>query len=152
MALSRTALAEEIGRSLTRVRRLAAVDAARRLEERGEQILRWQVLNCLDREGAASQSALSNATGQHPTGLSRVLEELEAAACVRRDRSAADKRRNVVELTRKGRARLEAGRPSVLAAYEQILAPLARQEREILRDLLAKLLTVASMFPNGPSR
>lgn len=152
MASSGAALTEEIGRGLLRVRRRAMADAARRLEERGEQILRWQVLNCLDREGASSQSALSAATGQHPTGLSRVLEELETAACVRRARSVADKRRNVVELTRKGRARLEAGRPAVLAAYEQVLAPLAHHERKTLRDLLVKLLTIASVFPNGTPR
>ena len=136
-------LTEEIGRALMRVRRRALSDAAGRLEERGEQILRWQVLNCLDRGGPASQSALSASTGQHPTGLSRMLDELERAACVRRSRSTADRRRNVVHLTRKGKARLEAGRPSVHAAYDHVLAPLSVGQRRTLRDLLQRLLPTA---------
>jgi DNA-binding MarR family transcriptional regulator len=139
-----SSLTEEIGRGIMRVRRLVLVDATRRLEERGQAILPWQVLNFLSREGASQQGDISRGTGQHPTGLSRLLRELEEGGCVRRIRSTKDKRRNRVEITRKGKARLEAGRPAVHAAYEQVLAPLRGSEREALRELLAKILLAAN--------
>lgn len=153
------AITEEIGRGIMRIRRLILVDATRRLEELGQAILPWQVLNFLDREGASQQADIARGTGQHPTGLSRLLRDLEKDGCVRRIRSPKDKRRNRVEVTRKGKARLEAGRPAVRAAFEQMLSPLRSSEREALRDMLAKILNaahppriVAASFQDGGAR
>ena len=58
----------------------------------------------------------------------------------------------MVELTPRGRSRLEASRPSVLAACEQVLAPLTGAERRALRDLLAKLLPAAGAALPGPKQ
>ena len=119
-------LAEEIASGIVRIRRRLVAEADRRLAERGKTVLAFQVLSALQRRGPSAQSELAEDIGQHPTGLSRLLEELEHARLVRRARDRADRRKIVVELTARGRALLAQGRPLVNAAVEEVLAPLGR--------------------------
>jgi DNA-binding MarR family transcriptional regulator len=133
-------LTEEIGRGIMRVRRLILQEAGRRLEERGEDLLTWQVLNFLDRCGPKTQSDLASGTGQHATGLSRLLDELDRAGLVRRARDAEDRRKVRVETTAGGRRLLKAVRPTVHAAVEQVLGPLGLGERRTLRALLQRII------------
>ena len=133
-------LNEELASGLSRVRRRIFADAERRLAERGESMLQWQVLSLLQRSGPLSQAELAAGTGQHPTGMSRLLEELEQAGLVRRHRDAKDRRRVQVGATARGIARVAQGRPLVDAAIEQVLAPLGIGERRTLRTLLLRML------------
>src|SRR5205085_2911176 len=133
-------LAEEIASGIVRIRRRLVAEADRRLAERGKTVLAFQVLSALQRRGPSAQNELAEDIGQHPTGLSRLLEELEHARLVRRTRDRADRRKIVVEVTARGRALLAQGRPLVNAAVEQVLAPLGRAERQTLRNLLWRML------------
>jgi DNA-binding MarR family transcriptional regulator len=133
-------LAEEIATGIVRVRKRLVAEADRRLAERGETVLAFQLLSALQRRGPCAQNELAEDVGQHPTGLSRLLEELERARLVRRARDRTDRRKIVVELTARGRALLAEGRPLVNAAVEQVLAPLGRAERQTLRNLLWRVL------------
>jgi DNA-binding MarR family transcriptional regulator len=133
-------LSEEIGRGIMRVRRLILREAGQRLEERGEDILTYQVLNFLDRCGSQTQSELAAGTGQHATGLSRRLDELDRLGLVRRARDSRDRRKVRVETTAGGRRLLTAVRPTVHAAVDQVLGPLGMGERRALRDLLQRML------------
>ena len=133
-------LSEEIASGIVRVRRRLVSEADRRLAERGETVLAFQVLSALQRLGPAAQNELAQHIGQHPTGMSRLLDELEQGGLVRRSRDRTDRRKIVVEATARGRSFLLHGRPLVDAAVEEVLAPLARAERRTLRDLLWRLL------------
>ena len=133
-------LSEEIASGVVRVRKRMMAEADRRLAERGESVVTWQVLSALQRCGPSAQNELAQNIGQHPTGMSRLLEELEQARLVRRARDRSDRRKIMVEPTARGRAFLEQGRPLVDAAVEQVLAPLDRVERRTLRDLLWRML------------
>ncbi len=135
-------LPEEIASGIVRVRRRMIAEADRRLGKRGESVLTWQVLSALERRGPSVQNELAQHIGQHPTGMSRLLEELEQARLVRRARDPSDRRKVVVAPTARGRSFLEQGRPLVDAAVEEVLAPLARAERRTLRDLLWRMLEV----------
>ena len=132
-------MVEEIGRGLMRARRAILVEARSRLERRGEDLLAWQALNQLDKFGPLAQNELAERTGQHPTGLSRLLSDLEREGCVIRQRDAEDRRRVRVALSRAGKARLHAGRPAVHAAVELVLRPLGAGDRRALRDLLGRI-------------
>jgi len=132
-------LNEEVGRLLFRVRRALWTAAAGRLEARGESVLAWQLLNQLQRGGPGTQREIAERTAQHPTGVSRLLDELERGRYVRRSRDSADRRKVRVEITPRGIARLEQSRPQVLAAVDQVLRPLSLAERDSLRALLEKL-------------
>lgn len=136
-------LIEDIGRGIMRVRRAILAEARARLLERGQDLLAWQALNQLDRHGLLSQSELAALTGQHPTGLSRLLGELEKQRFVTRQRDPRDARRVRVGLSRTGKSRLEAGRPAVHAAVKQVLRPLDPSARRALRDLLGRIIGAA---------
>lgn len=133
-------LTEDIGRGLTRVRRLMLSEAGKRLEAQGSSVLAWQALNYLDRNGAVSQISLAEGLGQHATGISRLVDELARDKLVRRCRDPRDRRRVMVELGRRGKRRLEAGRPLVESAVDQVLRPLDAADRRALRNLLFRLL------------
>jgi len=135
-----SSLSQEIASGIARVRRRMIAEADRRLGQRGETVVAWQVLSALQRCGPSAQNELAQHIGQHPTGISRLLEELEQARLVRRSRDRSDRRKVLVVATARGRSFLEHGRPLVDAAVEEVLAPLARAERRTLRDLLWRML------------
>ncbi|HKB78060.1 MAG TPA: MarR family winged helix-turn-helix transcriptional regulator [Myxococcales bacterium] len=132
-------LSEEVGRLLFRARRALWSAAAGRLEARGESVLAWQLLNQLQRCGPGTQREIAERAAQHPTGVSRLLEQLERGGFVRRRRDAADRRKVRVEITAHGVLRLEESRPEVLTAVDEVLRPLSLAERHALRALLGKL-------------
>ena len=133
-------LSEEIARGIVRVKKQLIAEADRRLAERGEGVLHFQVLSALRRSGPCAQNELAESIGQHPTGISRLLEELEQAGLVRRARNRLDRRKQVVAPTARGRSFLAERQPLVDAAVEQVLSPLAKAERVALRDLLWRML------------
>lgn len=98
------ALSEEIARDIVRVKRRLIAEADRRLAARGEGVLQFQVLSALRRSGPCAQNELAESVGQHPTGISRLLEELEQAGLVRRSRNRLNRRKQVVAPTARGRS------------------------------------------------
>jgi DNA-binding MarR family transcriptional regulator len=134
---SSTLLAEELYRHVNRARRLLWTTAAGCLEEQGESIFTWQVLCTLARYGAKTQRELAYATAQHPAGLSRLLDELEADKLIVRKPDPADRRKLLVSATPKGKARFEAASPPVWRGVDEALAVLTPTQRQDLRNLLA---------------
>jgi DNA-binding MarR family transcriptional regulator len=133
-------LAGELGRLIARSRRLVWTAASRRLAERGESMLAWQVLNYLGRVGCCHQRELAEAIAQHPAGISRMLEELEAKGLAQRERDPEDRRRSAVTLTTRGKKWVATIRPEVSSGVATALDRLDYEERLQLRDLLLKLL------------
>lgn len=123
-----------------RVRRLMLAEAGRRLETQGASVLAWQALNYLDRNGSVRQGVLAEGIGQHAPGISRLVDELARERLVRRGRDRHDRRVVLVALARRGKSRLEAGRPLVESAVEEVLAPLDATDRRALRNLLWRML------------
>ena len=99
-----TLLAEEIHRLIGRSRRLLWMASARSLEARGDSPFTWQVLCYLVHHGPTVQQDLAMATAQDPAGMSRVLDDLEGRKLVRRSPDTNDRRRSIVEATKKGTA------------------------------------------------
>lgn len=134
-------LAEEIYRLVGRSRRLLWQTAAKCLEERGESIFTWQVVCYLVRNGPTSQRDLAYANAQHPAGISRLVDELEAEGMVKRSPDPDDRRRLLVGATAKGSAWLRKATPHVMTAVDAALGELADDDREDLRALLGRLLS-----------
>ena len=95
-------------------------------------------------------SALHETLVLSPGGMTKILKQLEAKGLVSRRADAADKRRNLVELTPQGRAAIEAAQNAVrefdFALLERTLND---RERQRLAQLLRKLLL--SLEPNRAS-
>jgi DNA-binding MarR family transcriptional regulator len=69
-----------------------------------------------------------------------LLNELEAAGWVVRERDPADRRRHVVRLTEAGRAAYEGALAARDGIEDDVLGPLDAGERQQLHDLLARAL------------
>jgi DNA-binding MarR family transcriptional regulator len=109
----------------------------------------YRLLSTLDEIGPSSQAVLGRRSGIHLSDVVAALNELERDGFVSRSPDAADRRRNVVAITDAGRARLAELEEHVTAVQEELLAPLAADERAQLVALLTRLL---AHHASGPSR
>jgi MarR family transcriptional regulator, lower aerobic nicotinate degradation pathway regulator len=98
-----------------------------------------RLLASLADEGEASQAELGRRTGIDPSDVVAALKEMTAKGFVSRVRDPADARRNVVTLTRRGRAELRRLETVVNDIQERFLEPLTTTERRQLVRMLTKL-------------
>jgi DNA-binding MarR family transcriptional regulator len=110
------------------------------LAREGARRQHFVVLTSLAERGAASQAALGRRLWIDRSDLHAILNELESSGQVARVRDDTDRRRNVVALTRTGRAALARLDKRVDAAQEELLAPLPAADRRELRRLLARVV------------
>ena len=143
-------LAEEIHRLISRSRRLLWMASARSLEARGDSVFTWQVLCYLVNHGPTVQQDLAMATAQDPAGMSRVLDDLEGRKLVRRNPDPNDRRRSVVEATKKGAAWHRSAAPTVAAAVDEPLRALTPKQKRALRDILRVLLQMPPVTADAP--
>ncbi len=130
----------EVGTLIARARRLVWTAAAHELEAHGLSMVTWVLLATLVRLGPATQREIADATGQHPAGVSRLVNELEAQKLVRRRRDDEDRRRTRVEITAAGKAFCRVARPHVIGALREALGPISTAEQRALRALLLKVV------------
>lgn len=100
----------------------------------------YAVLASLREFGPASQSALSRRTGIYRSDLVALINGLADAGLVERTADPADRRRNVISMTAKGRRHLTRLDKVVTDVQDELLEPLNRSEREQLVRLLTRLL------------
>jgi DNA-binding MarR family transcriptional regulator len=103
----------------------------------------WDVLASLRRAGPpyrASPTDLYQGLMRSSGAMSHRLRRLESAGLIRRVPAADDARSLLVELTEEGHRLVDEIAPRHLANERQLLEPLSDAERQLLADLLAKLL------------
>jgi DNA-binding MarR family transcriptional regulator len=98
----------------------------------------FAVLASLAEQGAISQAALGRRLWIDRSDLHALLDELERDGLVERRRDQADRRRNLVDLSRSGAAALERMDARVQAAQRSLLSHLSAGERRDLVRLLSK--------------
>ena len=91
-------------------------------------------------------SMLSEATGETRTNMTRICDELARKGLLLRHPGVEDRRRVVLELTRKGQALIERVLPKVWGELERGMRTLKASEKRELERLLKKLLTVFETF------
>jgi DNA-binding MarR family transcriptional regulator len=96
------------------------------------------VLSHLRSGGAAAQQTLLDVAGVDPSNLVGLLNELEDAGLIVRSRDRADRRRGVIELSRKGRRTLDQVDRALRSVDDEVLAALGEGERSELNTLLAR--------------
>ena len=128
----------------TRLLSLAAMHSDRLVNEglAGADARKWHyaVLATLEESGPASQAELSRRTGVYRSDLVAVINELTDRGLVERAPDPADRRRNVITMTERGRARFARLDELLTELEDEVLAPLSRAERDQLAELLARLV------------
>ncbi|MEH0937518.1 MarR family winged helix-turn-helix transcriptional regulator [Micromonospora psammae] len=126
---------------------------ARRMRLRSESVLaplglrprHLVALTVLRAEGGISQQALAGKLEMDGTNVVGLLNDLEKAHLVERRRSAADRRRHVVEITDTGRKRLGEAECALATAEEEVLGALDVDQRETLYELLRTAATGSAL-------
>jgi len=108
----------------------------------GEEVvqLEYGSLVCLEIEPGIDQRRLAEAMGVDPSNASLIVERLHSKGLIERRVKDGDRRARELYLTSKGRKLWRRIRPKTSAANERVLAPLAPRERELLLDLLIRVI------------
>jgi DNA-binding MarR family transcriptional regulator len=133
------ALLHDTGFLISRMGLVAQKQFAERIAGVGLTPRGWGALNVLDNEGAITQHALCKCIGMDPSSMVSTIDELEAEGLVERRRNPQDRRAHALHVTANGRRTLTEGRELARRAQEELLAPLNREERAQLHELLLRL-------------
>jgi DNA-binding MarR family transcriptional regulator len=97
-------------------------------------------LNKIDGEPDIDQNGLAARLGIDRATTSQLLYELEAMGLVERRVNGADRRARLLRLTSRGEKLRARVHPVSSAAYMRVLDPLKPHERELLLDLLVRVI------------
>jgi DNA-binding MarR family transcriptional regulator len=85
-------------------------------------------LHALNQRGPATAAELARAVGLTPGSVSRMIDRLDAAGCIKRTADPQDRRRVLIEPTSEGLARIEAYYDGLTARTHEDLAVLDLDE------------------------
>ncbi|TDC08985.1 MarR family transcriptional regulator [Actinomadura bangladeshensis] len=105
----------------------------------GIDVREFTMLLALDMYGPSSQRRLIDLTGIDKSTMVRIIDALERAGLVRRERVPEDRRAYSVMLTDDGRHTLESGRRAGADVGERLFGWLRPDERDQIIGLLRRL-------------
>jgi DNA-binding MarR family transcriptional regulator len=106
----------------------------------GMRLKPYVLLDTLREGGPLAQQALGEALTLDPNNLVLLLNEVETAGWIERQRDPNDRRRHIVEITAAGRKALERAEHGMEGVEDEVLASLAPRQRAALRELLHEAL------------
>lgn len=142
---------ERTGALLVIAARTGQDRAKARLAPLGLSVQTCGVLNLLADEGPLSQQAIGEMLGIDRTTMVDLVDELEKAGIVRRERNPHDRRSYAVTLTPQGKVKQKRAARAFDAAVDDFFAPLSPAEREQFAGMLRRLL-VPSAQPSRSQR
>ncbi|MGR6320098.1 MarR family transcriptional regulator [Micromonospora soli] len=100
----------------------------------------YRVLAALEEFGPASQAELGRRCRMDRSDVVAAVTELEGEGFAERSADPADRRRNIVTITRAGTQQLRRLDRALDTVQDELLAPLSATERQTLVALLGKLI------------
>jgi DNA-binding MarR family transcriptional regulator len=129
---------------LGRAARQAERVTQERLFEAGMRRGFYGVLATLEEFGPGAQAEIGRRLGIDPSDMVAILNDLERADYVSRERDPDDRRRNSVTITEAGAQALLRFDAAIAAAQDAMLASLSAAERDQLIGLLEQLVAPAA--------
>ena len=99
----------------------------------------WRVLRVLEEFGALDASQLAGRAGLMASSLTRIVASMVGEGLVTRETSDSDRRRQVIAISREGKALLEANREEAAGIAQSYRDRLGDRDYERLLDLLEQL-------------
>lgn len=87
-------------------------------------------------KGRLSASELAQASGEKPTNLTHICDELDRRGLIDRVRDQKDRRRVCLRMTKAGKTQLRQVQPELWALWEQRFKGIPLEQRELLTQLL----------------
>ena len=109
------------------------------LEPLGLTVKRFGALATLAERGALAQNELGEQLGIDRTTMVSLVDDLERAGHVARERNPADRRAYVIELTAQGEAARREAAARLERVERELLSPLSAAERRRFIELLGRL-------------
>jgi DNA-binding MarR family transcriptional regulator len=134
--------------------KLLGDQVAERLQDFGLQWWQYDVLSALRRQGKPYRMAateLADASMLTSGAMTNRIDRLEEEGLVRRSHDPADRRRVLVELTRKGRQRVDNATRARFEIAAAAVSGLDRKSRRQLSDLLRTLLLAQDADKRQPA-
>jgi DNA-binding MarR family transcriptional regulator len=95
-------------------------------------------LHVLNQQGPATAAGLARHVGLTPGSVSRMIDRLDAAGCIKRINDPADRRRVLIEPTRDGLARITAYYEGLTARAHDDLAVFSPDELDALLQFIER--------------
>ena len=134
---------DEILISLRKIMRAADLHSQKLMKESGLTAPQLLVMQAIEKEGRPSTSTLARHIAVSQATMTRIVDRLERAALVKREKSTTDKRVIHVGLTDAGRAKLEAAPEPLQAEFLREFRKLEAWEQQMLKS---SLLRIAKMM------
>jgi len=109
-------------------------------EQLGMRLKEFATLAMLHGHSPIPQHELGELLCVDANNLVLLLNDLEAREFALRRRDPADRRRHLVEITEEGLRAFASAEKAIEGVEDEVLAPLTRQERTELQELLARAL------------
>jgi len=109
-------------------------------EQLGMRLKEFATLAMLHGHSPIPQHELGELLCVDANNLVLLLNDLEAREFALRRRDPADRRRHLVEITEEGLRAFASAEKAIEGVEDEVLAPLTRQERMELQELLARAL------------
>jgi len=129
--------------SLRRIMRAADLHSQKLMKESGLTAPQLLVMQAIEKEGSPSTSLLARSIAVSQATMTRIIDRLERAGLVRREKSSTDKRIVNISLTDAGRTKLESA-PEPL--QEEFLREFRKLEDWEQKMLKSSLLRIARMM------
>ena len=137
-------LAEREGAMLHKAATAARGLGEERLSAHGLDMRQFALLTVLAASGPMSQGELGEQMSIDRTTMVALVDEVEQAGLVRRERNRDDRRAYAVTLTPEGRRLQKRAEQTLDGVADEFFGRLTRQEREQLQGFLRRLLDVRS--------
>ena len=134
---------DEILISLRKIMRAADLHSQKLMRESGLTAPQLLVMQAIEKEGSPSTSTLADRIVVSQATMTRIIDRLERAGLVRREKSTADKRVVNISLTDAGQVKLESAPEPLQAEFLRRFRKLEDWEQHMLK---ASLVRVANMM------
>jgi DNA-binding MarR family transcriptional regulator len=129
--------------SLRKIMRAADLHSQKLMKESGLTAPQLLVMQAIEKEGRPSTSTLARHIAVSQATMTRIVDRLERAGLVKREKSKTDKRVIHVGLTDSGRAKLESAPEPLQAEFLREFRKLEDWEQHMLKS---SLLRIAKMM------
>ena len=130
---------DELLVSLRKIMRAADLHSQKLMKESGLTAPQLLVMQAIEREGAPSTSTLARQISVSQATMTRIIDRLERAGLVKREKSTTDKRVINVGLTDAGRTKLESAPEPLQAEFLREFRKLEDWEQQMLKSSLSRI-------------
>lgn len=135
------------------IRRMNQIAVAIFLEETSElglTTVQYAALHMIDEIPNVDQASLSSMIAFDKTTIVKVLDRLEEKGLITRERSETDRRRQLLNATKRGQEVVRQIEPMINRCEERILAPLSAPDKRRFMEMLTQIVRVNNTFSRAP--